>query len=90
MAVMLVEYTGVEELVEKLKSSSYRRSEDLKRKSASLYCIPRDDLPLTGYVQWPSQRILMTILSPGRRRCRWSAQYVYQAPGCYALTISPA
>jgi len=47
MAVMLVEYTGVEELVEKLKSSSYRRSEDLKQKSASLYCIPRDDLPLT-------------------------------------------
>ena len=34
MAVMLVEYTGVEELVEKLKSSSYRRSEDLKQKSA--------------------------------------------------------
>ena len=50
MAVMLVEYTGVEELVETLKSSSYRRSEDLKRKSGSLYCIPRDDLPLTGYI----------------------------------------
>lgn len=34
MVVILVEYTGVEELVERLKSSSYRKSEDIKQKMA--------------------------------------------------------
>lgn len=70
MVVILVEYTGVEELVERLKSSSYRKSEDIKQKSTSLYCIPRDDRLLREYIQWLSQRCLTTILSLGRPRCR--------------------
>lgn len=35
MAVVLVESTSVDDLVEKLKASSYRKSEDIKQKSTS-------------------------------------------------------
>ncbi|KAF5355712.1 hypothetical protein D9756_003722 [Leucocoprinus leucothites] len=57
MAVMLVEYTGVDQLVEKLKSSSYRKSEDIKQKMAESVN-PDDDI-----VAGPSKMSLKCPLS---------------------------
>ncbi|KAJ3563440.1 hypothetical protein NP233_g8938 [Leucocoprinus birnbaumii] len=66
IVVMLVEYTGVDELVEKLKTSSYRQSDDIKQKMAESVSVDDDIVAGPSKMSLKCPLSFMRVVTPCR------------------------